>query len=271
MKTRLVTDQLNRSVLIPEKPLRIISLVPSQTELLFDLGLDTDIAGITKFCIHPADKVKSKTKIGGTKTLDINKIRQLDPDLIIGNKEENDKEQIELLAKEYPVWMSDIYTLEDASAMILEIGILVNREKAAKELAAVISSGFKPIAPPPFPLRIAYFIWKNPYMTAGGNTFIDHIIKAGGWQNAVSAPRYPEISAEELRKINPDVIFLSSEPYPFKEKHIKEFQELCPGIPVIIVDGELFSWYGSRLKHTPAYLQELRVKIEHLISPSKSF
>lgn len=270
MKTRLVTDQLYRSVLVPGNPLRIISLVPSQTELLFDLGLDDEIAGITKFCIHPTDKVRSKTRIGGTKALNLDKIRQLNPDLIIGNKEENEKEQIEQLAREYPVWMSDIYTLKDALSMITDIGFLVNREKAAKELAAKISSGFQSVLPSLPPVRIAYFIWKDPYMTAGNNTFIDHIMKAAGWGNAVSAPRYPEISAEELKQIDPDVIFLSSEPYPFKEKHISEFLEICPGIPVIIVDGELFSWYGSRLKYIPAYLRELQSKIGHLISSSKS-
>ncbi|HCN83551.1 MAG TPA: cobalamin-binding protein [Sphingobacteriaceae bacterium] len=262
MKEILVSDQLNRDILIPAKPLRIISLVPSQTELLFDLGLDNEIIGITKFCIHPKDKTKQKAKIGGTKALDIEKIRRLNPDLIIGNKEENEKDQIESLAKEFPVWMSDIYNLKDAIDMISEIGSIVGRRQQAKDLAEKIASLFN-LLPKPLnaSTRVAYFIWKNPYMVAANNTFIDHIMHLAGWKNAINASRYPEISAEELKKINPDVILLSSEPYPFKEKHIKEFQKICPGKPIIIVDGELFSWYGSRLQYTPSYLQQLQKQI----------
>jgi ABC-type Fe3+-hydroxamate transport system substrate-binding protein len=262
MKDRLVTDQLGRSISIPAKPLRIISIVPSQTELLFDLGLDEEIIGITKFCVHPGDKVKSKPKIGGTKALHIEKIRKLNPDLIIGNKEENEKDQIEILEKEFPVWMSDIYTLEDALQMIIQVGDIVGKTKQAENISEKIRSSFNLIPQSPNPsTRIAYFIWKNPYMVAAKDTFIDQIMHIAGWQNAFAASRYPEISREELKKINPDVIFLSSEPYPFKEKHLEEFQKICPDKPVIIVDGELFSWYGSRLLYTPAYLQQIKNKL----------
>ena len=262
MRDQLVTDQLGRNITIPKKPLRIISLVPSQTELLFDLGLDNELVGITKFCIHPGDKTKQKAKIGGTKALDLKKIKQLKPDLIIGNKEENEKDQIEALAKEFPVWMSDINTLGDALQMILQIGNIVSKQEKAAEIKDKIGSSFKllPQILNPLP-RIAYFIWKNPYMVAAGNTFIDHIIHLAGWQNAISSSRYPEISPDELKKLNPDVILLSSEPYPFKEKHIREFQEICPDKPIIIANGELFSWYGSRLQYTPSYLLQLQKQI----------
>lgn len=255
-------DQLKRRVLIPAKPLRIISLVPSQTELLFDLGLDEEIAGVTKFCIHPGDKIKQKAKIGGTKSLNIKKIRELNPDLIIGNKEENEKSQIEELEKEFPVWMSDIYTLNDSLEMIRLVGTLVGKEEKATELTEKIGSSFSLISKPVYPsVRVAYFIWKDPYMVAAKDTFIDHIIGLAGWQNAFTSSRYPEISAQELIEADPDVIFLSSEPYPFKEKHLREFHEIFPDKRAIIVDGELFSWYGSRLIHTPAYLMTLQKEI----------
>ena len=138
----LVIDQMQQKVKIPTQPCRIISLVPSQTELLFYLGLDKEVVGITKFCIHPHVMFKSKPRVGGTKKYYFEKIKSLKPDLIIGNKEENDQAQIELLKKEYPIWMSDILTLEDALEMILEIGKMVNKKSAANKLIKNIKISF---------------------------------------------------------------------------------------------------------------------------------
>src|SRR4051812_11307667 len=119
------TDQMGNAVELEGPPSRIVSLVPSQTELLFYLGLDKEVAGITKFCIHPAEMFHSKPRVGGTKKYDFEKIRQLAPDLIIGNKEENEQKQVEELQKLYPVWMSDIRNLADALQMIRSVGELV--------------------------------------------------------------------------------------------------------------------------------------------------
>ena len=254
-------DQMGREVILSASLRKIISVVPSQTELLFDLGLEKEIAGITKFCIHPAEKVKHTVKIGGTKKLNIELIRELNPDLIIGNKEENSREEIELLMKEFPVWMSDISSLQDALQMIKGIGRITGREQEAAVISSRISDGFADLEKefePAFKSRTAaYFIWRNPYMAAGQITFIDEMLQRMGLRNAFRDERYPVLTEEIIRQAKPDFIFLSSEPYPFGEKHIAEFQQLCPASKIILADGEAFSWYGSRLQFTPQYLRKL--------------
>ena len=140
MKT--FTDQLNRRIKINFPPKRIVSLVPSQTELLVDLGLENELVGITRFCIHPKNIFDTKTKVGGTKNYNLDKIRALKPDLIIANKEENDKESLETLAKEFPVWISDIKNLEEANTMILEVGKLCAKENEAIKIVTKIENSF---------------------------------------------------------------------------------------------------------------------------------
>ncbi|MBD3748690.1 MAG: ABC transporter substrate-binding protein [Sphingobacteriales bacterium] len=256
MQKRRFIDQTYREIEIPFPPKRIISLVPSQTELLFDLDLDEEIIGITKFCVHPEAKFKIKEKIGGTKQLNLAKIRSLKPDLIIGNKEENEQQQIEELMEEYPVWMSDIYNLKDALEMIKSIGELVDRQAKAKEIANEIQKSLEGLIIYPVK-KVLYFIWKEPYMLAGKNTFIDEMLHRGGFENIIQEQRYPELSLEQLSSLKPDAVFLSSEPYPFKEKHVKTFQEIWPEAQIQLVDGELFSWYGSRLLKSANYFRAL--------------
>jgi len=259
------TDQLHRTVVISEAPKRIISLVPSQTELLYDLGLEEEVIGITKFCIHPEIWFRTKTRIGGTKTLNIDKIRELQPDLIIANKEENMREQIEALAQDFPVWTSDVNTLSEALDMIEQIGIITHRTQKAEKLSKTIEHSFSNLKfqiPNP-KLRTAYLIWKDPYMTVGGDTFIHHILAQSGYDNLFATQqRYPETSISELKSLHCELLLLSSEPYPFKQKHIDELQSLLPHTKILLVDGEAFSWYGSRLLHTPAYLQQLQEEIK---------
>ena len=256
------TDQLQNAIFLAEKPKRIISLVPSQTELLFDLGLENEVVGVTKFCIHPKEKVKAKTKIGGTKNFNFEVIDELQPDLIIGNKEENYQEGIEKLAEKYPVWMSDIFTLEDSLDMIRKVGELTGKADNATEIAAKTAEAFAALPQPEKKIPAAYFIWKNPYMAAGSNTFIDDMLQRCGFENIFAQDeRYPEISIEMLQKSRPEVILLSSEPFPFQERHFPEFQEILPDANVMIVDGEMFSWYGSRLLKAPAYFKELLASV----------
>lgn len=256
------TDQLQNAIFLSEKSKRIISLVPSQTELLFELGLDNEVVGVTKFCIHPAGKVKTKTKIGGTKNFNFETIDALQPDLIIGNKEENYQEGIEKLSEKYPVWMSDIFTLEDSLEMIRKVGELTGKSENARKIAAKTAASFAALPKPEKNIKAAYFIWKSPYMAAGSHTFIDDMLRRCGLENVFgNSERYPEIAMELLRESQPGVILLSSEPYPFQEKHFAEFQESCPDAKVMIVDGEMFSWYGSRLLKAPAYFQELLTSI----------
>jgi len=250
-------DQMKRRVDLPSTPQRIISLVPSQTELLFDLGLNAEIAAVTKFCIHPAGKVKQKVKIGGTKALNLNLIKKLKPDLIIGNKEENERDQIEELMQHFPVWMSDISDLEDALDMIVKVGEITNKAHEASTLADRISQQFNNLKIPQSNRRAVYFIWRKPYMVAGKGTFIDTIMQKCGLTNAFDADRYPEVNHDQIITAKPDVVLLSSEPYPFKEKHVAEFESLLPHAIIKVVDGEMFSWYGSRLLHAAAYFEQL--------------
>nr|WP_068890239.1 helical backbone metal receptor [Pedobacter panaciterrae] len=262
---RSFTDQLNREILVNYPPKRIISLVPSQTELLFELGLDQEIIGLTKFCIHPIEKFAERTKIGGTKKLNIQLIRDLKPDLIIGNKEENEQSQIEELMEDYPVWMSDICTLEDARKTIAQIGELVDREPEAAYLNHLISAGFNDLqtlaVQNGINKKVAYLIWKKPYMFAGRDTFIDNILALNGLSNVIKERRYPKIELNELAQLKPDLIFLSSEPYPFKEEHLEEIRAIIPEAKVMLVDGEMFSWYGSRLVKAVQYLFQLQKEL----------
>jgi len=252
---------MGRHVTVPFPPQRIVSLVPSQTELLFDLGLADKVIGVTKFCIHPAEARTKTTVIGGTKNFDIDKIAALNPDLIIGNKEENYQIGIEQLTTRYPVWMSDISTLLDSLDMIRRVGFITGVKEKAAALAAEIESSFSGLEAKLTPPKTtaAYFIWRKPYMVAASGTFIDDLLRQAGFSNAFSdQSRYPEITPEQLAAAAPQRILLSSEPYPFSEKHLAEFQQLCPNAKVEIVDGELFSWYGSRLRQSAAYLSQLR-------------
>lgn len=261
---RNITDQMGRQLRVPLHPRRIISLVPSQTELLFYLGQNENIVGITKFCIHPEEQFRKKTKVGGTKQLKPDLIAQLKPDLIIANKEENERSQIEMLEQKYPVWISNIYTLKDALEMIVQIGRLVNRESKGMELVTKIEKEFSYLEQTKICPKVAYFIWRKPWMVAGRNTFINHLLQRAGFKNVFeSLQRYPEIESAQLEKAAPDVILLSSEPYPFKDKHRKEIQELCPKAVIILVDGELFTWYGNRLLQSATYFCNLQLQIEN--------
>lgn len=258
MMTIQTTDQLGNNLTIPFPPQRIVSLVPSQTELLFDLGLEERIAGITRFCIHPADKVQQKQKIGGTKQFDVERIKQLNPDLIIGNKEENYEEGIVKLQQHFPIWMSDIYTLQDAVNMMREVGRITDADTQAEGIINRIS-----IQPVPLTGKTAaYFIWRKPYMVAGANTFIHEMLKNFGLINCFEdLERYPEVNTGLLTERKPDFIFLSSEPYSFREIHLEEFKKFSPSSIVVLVDGEMFSWYGSKLCKTAQYFATLRKEL----------
>jgi len=256
-------DQTGRSVEINKRPQRIISLVPSQTELLADLGLETEVIGITKFCIHPDNWFRNKKRVGGTKQVKRDIIHQLQPDLIIANKEENVKEQIEGLAKQYPVWISDINYMADALLMIREIGSITGKEIAAEHIVTQINDKFLSLTAPGYRPKTCYLIWKDPYMTVGSDTFIHSMLQTAGFENMFSdQKRYPEISINDLKNDTCEVLLLSSEPFPFKQKHIDELQQQLPHTQIILVDGEMFSWYGSRLLKAPSYFTELRNQLK---------
>jgi len=238
--------------------------------------------------------------VGGTKKIRMEKIQSLHPDLIIANKEENTKEEIEYLRQHYPVYTSDINDLEEALKMISDIGIIVDKKEAANSIIEEIRKSFEVLKSLPqtveIPqqekyttksendktkrsydrLKVAYLIWRNPYMAAGSNTFIHSMIEACGWKNALeNFPRYPEVqcnqdfamhNTQNLPDLSgADIILLSSEPYPFTQKHIDEILSYLPGKLILLVDGEMFSWYGSRLLKSAAYFRSLNDQIHRLI------
>lgn len=255
---RVFTDMMGNRVEVDFPPKRIVSLVPSQTELLYDLGLDDKVVGITKFCVHPEAWFRTKKRVGGTKTVHIDIVKELQPDLIIANKEENTREQIEELSALYPTWVSNIQTIEEGLTMIHEVGKLVGREEKADSMALQIAQGFSTLKKTAAPKRVAYFIWRKPWMCAGGDTFISDMISKMGWTNVLADKmRYPEVTLEELKDKGIDTVLLSSEPYPFKDTHIAEIKAALPYADVKLVDGEMMSWYGSRMLLAVEYLKTL--------------
>ncbi len=260
---RVFTDQVGRQITLPDAPpRRIVSLVPSQTELLASLGLDEEVVGITKFCIHPNRWFKSKKRIGGTKDVKIDEVLALQPDLIIANKEENEQGVLEILSQFAPVWISDVRSLPDALQMIEAVGELTGKSHLSQPLAAEIAAGFAGLPPILQGKRVLYSIWYKPWMLAGYDTFIGSMLRLLGAELLVPAEskgRYPEATIEEMRLLQPDLVLLSSEPFPFKQKHIDELKRAGLEVPVMLVEGDMFSWYGSRLAKVPRYFGQIAV------------
>jgi len=266
MAIRLI-DQMGRPVELVASAKRIVSLVPSQTELLFAIGAGDHVVGLTKFCTEPPDKVGAVAKVGGTKNFDFEAIAALKPDLIIGNKEENYLEGIEQLAQDYPVWLSDMVTLEESLEMIRALGVLSGQTDNAAVMASTIEADFASLKDIESEkdtsqnVDVAYFIWQKPFMVAGGGTFINEMLKHGGMSNVfANQDRYPEVTMKALRESAAEVVLLSSEPFPFRQKHLEYFQSELPNKQIELVDAMPFSWYGSQLLRTPDYLREMRTK-----------
>lgn len=250
-------DQLGRTIRVDQTPKRIVSLVPSITELLYDLGIGDRVVGRTKFCIHPKGQVQDAAKIGGTKNVNIDRVIALKPDLIIANKEENERGQIEGLSKQFPVWISEITTFSEGLDMIHRLGEIVERQEEANKIVKESQTLMKKIGAKK-KRKTVYLIWQKPYMTIGKDTYIHDLLAHTGFENVFGdQTRYPTFTLEELQERQPDIILLSSEPFPFKQKHIDELQEVLPEIPIQLVDGEAFSWYGTRFLKTYDYLNNL--------------
>lgn len=252
-------DQIGQKVWIDEEPKRIISLVPSQTELLYDLGLEDRVVGITKFCVHPKRWFYTKERVGGTKNVNIEKVWNLNPDLIIANKEENNKADIDQLKGAFPVWTSEVKDLESNLNLIHCLGEILNLPVQSNALNDSIKMRFNALnTDSRKSLRVAYVIWNSPLMVAGGDTFINSMIEICGWENVFSNKmRYPTVTMEELQSLHLDVLLLSSEPFPFKAEHVETFQKSLSKSKIQLVNGEMFSWYGSRMLLAPQYLSQL--------------
>jgi len=252
------TDATGAAVVLDGPARRIISLVPSQTELLHDLGLGPEVVGITRFCVHPADWHRDKPRVGGTKDVRVERVRELSPDLVLANREENVREQVEAIREFCPVWTSDVSTREEAIGMIRAVGRLTGRAEAAAGMTAAIRQAFDSIPAPLRRRRTAYLIWKNPWMAAGGATFIDDMLRSCGFDNVFAErPRYPVIDLGGLADLGTELVLLSSEPFPFGARDLSALRMERPGVDVRLVDGEMFSWYGSRMLKAARYLSEL--------------
>ncbi len=255
-------DQLKREICFQKLPKRIVSLVPSQTELLVSLGLIDRIVGVTKFCIHPKNLKSQKVIVGGTKQVNYDKIEKLDPDIILCNKEENTEDIVKYLENKYPVHVSNINSLSDALEMINQYGDIFEVKDKAQELVSMITlekKSFDDFISEKPKKRVVYFIWKDPWMTVGNDTFIHTMLQLNGFVNVYKTKtRYPEVGKDDLKMIKDlDLILLSSEPFPFSEKHIAEIKSYYPNTKVVLVDGEYFSWYGSRLVKAFSYFKTL--------------
>jgi len=228
---------------------KIISLVPSLTELLINLGLEKQLAGRTRFCVHPKEKVDDIPIVGGTKNPRLDNIREINPDYIIANKEENRRQDIKALENDFEINITEIATIEDALITIHELGQIFDKTDQADQLITDIQQRLDERPDEPT-LRTAYMIWKNPWMTVGHDTYIHDVMQHWNLDNVFAEQsRYPKFELQDLKKYNPDLVLLSSEPYPFKEKHIAQIEDVCPAARVMLVEGEWFSWYGSHMKH----------------------
>ncbi|MHB1957263.1 MAG: helical backbone metal receptor [Sulfobacillus sp.] len=260
----IYTDHLGRVVEIAFPPERIISLCPSLTETLYALGLAEKIVGRTRFCVHPREQVKQARNVGGTKKVDLPRIRSLNPDLIFSEKEENTQAMIAELEKEFPVYVIDVQTVDQALQAVLDVGGVTGREAAARQLTEDISTRLAALHNARG-CRMAYLIWKDPYMAVGNHTYLHSLLTRCGFVNVLAdeSGRYPTVTLEMVAAASPDVVFLSSEPYPFVERHRQELQAKLPNVRVLLIDGEI-SWNGARMLHA---IDHLNLQIGQLRSP----
>lgn len=255
-------DALGRRVVLPDRPQRIVSLVPSITDLLHALELGDRVAGITRFCERPEHWRETKTIVGGTKDVKADVVADLQADLVLANREENEKADVDAIisASNAPVYVTDVETVPDATDMIRSVGALTGTAETAQEMADTIDARFADLQPKATH-RAAYLIWRDPYMSVGHDTFIHDVMQRAGFENVFSGEtRYPTVTLDEIAAREPDVVLCSSEPFPFhqKERFTEEIRDALPNTSVDIVDGQIFSWYGPRLLETSAYLHELQ-------------
>jgi len=246
-------------------PSRIVSLVPSHTQTLHYFNLETEVLGITKFCIAPDEWFKTKVRVGGTKTVNIEKVGALRPELIIANKEENDKSTIEILGKTHVVWLTDIITFDDLYDFIFTLGKIIEQLLKSQNLVSEIKQMFsnqKNLFQKEN-LKVAYAIWNKPLMLAGDNTFINSVLKNLGFDNIATKlnGRYPECAEATIKKLQLDVFFLSSEPFPFNTKHQNAYSIKLKPTLIVLANGELFSWYRSGILKLEQHIIELKQTI----------
>lgn len=268
-----IEDQLGHTIVLPQTPQRVVSLVPSITYTLYKLGLDQQVAGITRFCKWPAHWKKQKRVVGGTKDFKPERIAALQPDLILANKEENTKDLVLALQSLAPVYVSDVVDMATNNQFIADLGRIFNRIPSAEKLNDEITIQHQMLQAGlgARPLKAAYMIWKNPWMSIGGDTFINYMMAQAGLDNVFnSQKRYPTLSLDMLKTINPEVILLSSEPYPFKEQDKSYLQEIFPDTCILLVQGEAFTWFGAYPAQAFSYIFQLLKQLNQCIQNKKN-
>lgn len=254
---RTITDQLGRTIHYHFPPQRIISFAPAITETLFHLQLHDEIVGRTRFCIHPKGVVEQAVNVGGTKDMKIERIHKLQPDLIIVEKEENTKEMVAELERDYSVYAFEVQTVQEALQMMHDLGDIVDRQHEATSLIKQIQEAFASFPHVYEGKRVAYVIWQDPYMVVGKNTYIESLLEKLGFINPFIAMdgRYPVVTEADLQAAELDYILLATEPFPFQKKHLLTFTEMLPHTKPLIVDGEMF-WYGAKMLEAVPYFKQ---------------
>ncbi len=247
------------------KPIRfkegkIVSLVPSLTELLYYLGLGEFVVGVTRYCIHPPEALFKSTVLAGTKNFSVKELLATGAHWVLTNREENPKDRVEKIIDHLPVVLTEINKPDD---LIPLLHWLSKQYPQCKPIAQTLEQSIIGLPNELGGLgngRVLYLIWNKPIMAVGGDTFISTMLNMAGYKNATGhLKRYPAIEPQQLISFKPDFLFLSSEPYPFKDEHIAYFKSLLPETQVLLVDGEPFSWYGNRVLNLPAYLKTLHL------------
>ena len=262
------TDSINREIEIPNAPQRIISLVPSLTELLHDMSLEPQILGVTKYCVHPIHYRITKTLVGGTKKVKYKEISALNPDFILCSKEENTPEMLAELEKIAPVYVSDVNSFEEALDLIKKLGIILNRRTEANHIIDRINfkyNEFRASIKDKEIIRVAYFIWADPLMVAGSNTFINDMLRICKFENgyANKKERYPVIKPKRMHVLaNPKLLLFSSEPHDFTDEEVYDVLRSTKKTLTMYVDGEYFAWYGSRLVKAFEHFKQIRQKVD---------
>lgn len=252
---RKMTDHVGRTIEIAISPKRIISLCPAITTTLFSIGLDKEIIGRTRYCLFPENKVEQLEVVGGTKDINLEKIRTLNPDLIIAEKEENTEEIVLQLEKEFPVYVFEVQSIEDNDRMIQDLGQLTNKETASARLREQILQALGSL-PNLQGKKVAYMIWQNPFMVVGDDTYINALLGAMNLVNPFTAVegRYPVVTLEDLQQMDLDYLLLATEPFRFKERHVEKMASLLTTVQVSLIDGEMF-WYGVNMIDGANYLK----------------
>jgi ABC-type Fe3+-hydroxamate transport system substrate-binding protein len=245
---------------------RIVSLVPSLTELLVALDLAEALVGRTGFCIHPRQVVRRIPKLGGTKGFRIDKLRELKPTHVLVNIDENRREEVEALADFVPhLIVTHPLTVGDNLDLYRLLGGVFGREQRAEVLCDAFErewAALNVLAAGLARQQVVYLIWREPWLSVARDTYISRMLAAAGWDTLPleSPVRYPEIDLPALAG-DAEIVFLSSEPYPFREQHVRQLTKQLPGTRSSLIDGEMVSWYGSRAIHGLKYLRELRTRL----------